>query len=42
MKTMSAKHFLLSIGIDRSKAPSFNEYPYRPPALTLDGNETGR
>jgi predicted ATPase len=28
MKTMDATHYLLQVGIDRSKVPSFNEYPY--------------
>ena len=28
MKTMAAKHYLLQVGIDRSKVPSFDEYPY--------------
>lgn len=31
MKTMSAKHYLLSIGIERSKVPSFDRYPYSLP-----------
>lgn len=28
MKAMAARHYLLQIGIDRSKIPSFSEYPY--------------
>lgn len=27
MKTLSAKHYLLNIGIDRAKVPSFDRYP---------------
>lgn len=28
MKTMDARHYLLQIGINRSKVPSFDKYPY--------------
>ena len=28
MRTMDAKHYLLRIGIDRAKVPSFSDYPY--------------
>jgi predicted ATPase len=28
MKTMEATHYLLQVGINRSKVPSFNDYPY--------------
>lgn len=27
MKTMDARHYLLQVGIDRSKVASFDEYP---------------
>jgi predicted ATPase len=28
MKALTAKHYLLSVGIDRNKVPSFDAYPY--------------
>ena len=28
MKTMDASHYLLQVGIDRNKVPSFDAYPY--------------
>jgi predicted ATPase len=28
MKTMNARHYLLQVGINRSKVPTFDEYPY--------------
>jgi len=38
MKTMNARHYLLQVGIDRSKIPSFNDYPY---CLPVCRNMTG-
>lgn len=40
MKSLAAKHYLLQVGIDRDKVPSFDEYPYSLPVCrnmgTLD------
>ena len=40
MRTMDAKHYLLQVGIDRSKVPSFSIYPYSLP-VCRNMNEIG-
>ena len=33
MKSINAKHYLLSVSLQREKVPSFSEYPYNLPVV---------